>query len=88
MLHRSTGLLHRQIRARRRFTAVLRQSRLRTTRAGPLTRFDLDQKRLQNFGAVSDSTFIQVSTLQRWESKHGIRPQSAKIEAGAKSERG
>jgi hypothetical protein len=31
MLHRSTGLSRRQIRARRRFTAVLRQSRLRTT---------------------------------------------------------
>jgi hypothetical protein len=31
MLHRSTGLSRKQIRARRRFTTVLRQSRLRTT---------------------------------------------------------
>ena len=31
MLHRSTGLSRKQIRARRRFTAVLRQSRLPTT---------------------------------------------------------
>ena len=48
MLHRSTGLSHRQIRARRRFTAVLRQSRLRTTVRNYPQRlaicFDLDQK--------------------------------------------
>ena len=47
MLHRSTGLSRRQIRARRRFTAVLRQSRLHTTLYYPQRLaicFDLDQK--------------------------------------------
>ena len=31
ILHQQTGLSHKQIRARRRFTTVLRQSCLRTT---------------------------------------------------------
>jgi len=81
-LHRSTGLSRKQIRARRRFTTVLRQSRLRTTVclisaiAGKPALILI--KSVCRFSAI----FIQ---MQYPEMRHGIHPQSAKVEA--KSER-